>query len=245
MRLFLFVIFTVVLPFVASATTIPETIRIILPTDGSEYNLNGGSSFNTLTIDSTKFTFEIPAGGSVELISQDKKNLSNDGSYSVICNSNDSRLVMSVATGGATKTVIVTPSGTCSTSVSGGGNPSIGATFGGGGGGGGGGVSTPAGTTSPTPSPASASTSTVAVAPAPVTVSLPSTTSIPAPVPASINFEKDLAYGMENNDVSRLQALLADDKSIYPEGIVSGYFGPATQRAVKRFQAKYGLPQVG
>src|SRR3989344_7334616 len=191
----LFILLTfIVLPFRVSATTIDQTIRLVLPNDSSEYNLNGGSSFSTLTVDSTKFTFEIAAGGSVELISQDKKNLSNDGGYSLICNSNDSRLVMSVATGGTTKTVIVTPSGTCSSSVSGGGSPSIGATAGGGGGGGGG-VSTPAGTTSPTPSPAPASTSTVAVALAPVPTPLPSTISIPAPVPASVSFEKDLAYG--------------------------------------------------
>jgi peptidoglycan hydrolase-like protein with peptidoglycan-binding domain len=28
-------------------------------------------------------------------------------------------------------------------------------------------------------------------------------------------------------------------KEIYPEGLVTGYFGPATQRAVIRFQEKY------
>ncbi|MEK7074322.1 MAG: peptidoglycan-binding domain-containing protein [Patescibacteria group bacterium] len=34
---------------------------------------------------------------------------------------------------------------------------------------------------------------------------------------------------------------MATDKSIYPEGIVSGYFGPKTKAAVERFQEKYGI----
>ncbi|MEK7078213.1 MAG: peptidoglycan-binding domain-containing protein [Patescibacteria group bacterium] len=42
-----------------------------------------------------------------------------------------------------------------------------------------------------------------------------------------------------------LQKLLARDPSIYPEGIVSGLYGPKTVVAVRKFQAKYGLPQVG
>ena len=42
-------------------------------------------------------------------------------------------------------------------------------------------------------------------------------------------------------EVTRLQALLAKDSSVYPEGTVSGYFGPATLAAVKRFQLKQGI----
>jgi hypothetical protein len=46
----------------------------------------------------------------------------------------------------------------------------------------------------------------------------------------------------DNNDpaeVRRLQEFLAKDKSIYPEGLVTGFFGPLTLDAVKRFQTKY------
>jgi peptidoglycan hydrolase-like protein with peptidoglycan-binding domain len=39
--------------------------------------------------------------------------------------------------------------------------------------------------------------------------------------------------------------LLAKDPTIYPEGTVSGFYGPKTTAAVKKFQAKYGLSQVG
>jgi hypothetical protein len=46
-------------------------------------------------------------------------------------------------------------------------------------------------------------------------------------------------------DVSRLQKFLAQDSSIYPEGIITGYFGPATLRAVQRWQASHGLASSG
>jgi len=46
-------------------------------------------------------------------------------------------------------------------------------------------------------------------------------------------------------DVSKLQQLLAQDSTVYPEGIVSGYFGPATERAVQRFQQIENLVATG
>ncbi|HRH55274.1 MAG TPA: peptidoglycan-binding protein [Candidatus Paceibacterota bacterium] len=44
-----------------------------------------------------------------------------------------------------------------------------------------------------------------------------------------------------NGEVTRLQTLLAKDKEIYPEGKVTGYFGPATLAAIKRFQVKEAI----
>ena len=58
-------------------------------------------------------------------------------------------------------------------------------------------------------------------------------------------FTRDLSRGSKGEDVRNLQKLLAKDKSIYPEGLVTGLFGPLTEKAVKKFQAKYNLPQVG
>jgi hypothetical protein len=54
-----------------------------------------------------------------------------------------------------------------------------------------------------------------------------------------------LRQGSVGEQVSILQALLAADPSIYPEGIVSGFFGRLTDQAVKRFQKKHDLEQVG
>ncbi len=54
-----------------------------------------------------------------------------------------------------------------------------------------------------------------------------------------------LKQGSAGEQVAVLQALLAADPSIYPEGIVSGYFGRLTSEAVKRFQKNNGIEQVG
>lgn len=54
-----------------------------------------------------------------------------------------------------------------------------------------------------------------------------------------------LRLGNEGDAVKLLQILLAADPSIYPEGIVSGYFGQLTQKALKQYQKKHGLEQVG
>lgn len=44
--------------------------------------------------------------------------------------------------------------------------------------------------------------------------------------------------GATGGEVSRLQRFLSQDKTIYPEGVVSGYFGKLTERAVQKWQAK-------
>ncbi len=54
-----------------------------------------------------------------------------------------------------------------------------------------------------------------------------------------------LKEGSEGDHVTTLQTLLAADAAIYPEGKVTGFFGPATRRAIQRFQARNGLEQVG
>jgi len=54
------------------------------------------------------------------------------------------------------------------------------------------------------------------------------------------NFAKDMKMGDRLEDVKNLQAFLKLDPSIYPEGLVTGYFGTITKAAVIRFQEKYG-----
>lgn len=46
---------------------------------------------------------------------------------------------------------------------------------------------------------------------------------------------------LTNGQVSRLQQFLAADETIYPEGLVTGYFGRLTEVAVKRWQEKFGV----
>ena len=126
---------------------------------------------------------------------------------------------------GSAQTFTLTPSSsTCGSSGGGGGGTG---TTGSGGGGGGGGGGAPTYASTPAPAPA----------PAPVPA--------PALAPAAFLISSDLALGSEGAEVTQLQNYLAADPEIYPDGMITGYFGPKTQAAVKRFQAKHGLPQVG
>lgn len=50
---------------------------------------------------------------------------------------------------------------------------------------------------------------------------------------------------MKHAAVEQLQKNLSSDSSIYPEKIITGYFGFLTQKAVKRFQARHGIRQTG
>jgi len=51
--------------------------------------------------------------------------------------------------------------------------------------------------------------------------------------------------GMTSEQVKLLQATLANDASIYPEGKVTGFYGKLTSKALMRFQKKNGLSQSG
>ena len=61
----------------------------------------------------------------------------------------------------------------------------------------------------------------------------------------TLNLYRGLADAFTNSQVSQLQSFLAKDASIYPEGIISGYFGLFTERAVQRWQVKYNIVASG
>lgn len=65
----------------------------------------------------------------------------------------------------------------------------------------------------------------------------------PSPVAAAVSpvFTNSLQKGARSDDVKRLQQLLATDSEIYPEGTTSGYYGTLTEKAVQKFQMKYGV----
>ena len=56
-----------------------------------------------------------------------------------------------------------------------------------------------------------------------------------------LDLVRDLKKGAQGDDVTNLQQTLADDHDVFPEGSITGFFGPATERAVKRFQQKFGI----
>jgi len=59
------------------------------------------------------------------------------------------------------------------------------------------------------------------------------------------DFSQTISLGSRGAEVSALQKYLAGYPNIYPEGLVTGYFGPLTVRAVERFQADRGIVSSG
>lgn len=59
------------------------------------------------------------------------------------------------------------------------------------------------------------------------------------------SFGRGATDATTGGEVSILQRILAKDRTIYPEGLVTGTFGPATERAVQNWQKKYRIVTSG
>ena len=64
-------------------------------------------------------------------------------------------------------------------------------------------------------------------------------------VKGTLQLIKQLRKGMSGDDVKILQELLATDSDIYPDGLITGYFGKLTEKAVRKLQKKLCLEEVG
>lgn len=82
----------------------------------------------------------------------------------------------------------------------------------------------------------------------------PMVTMLPASAPATTSLACDLPKNSltlndtdskKGGDVSRLQKLLSTDAAIYPQKLVTGLYGPATQKAVQAFQTREGIAKKG
>ncbi len=60
----------------------------------------------------------------------------------------------------------------------------------------------------------------------------------------TIIIKRQLRRGSRGNDVKQLQTLLTKDGT-FLEGLLTGYFGLLTEKAVQKFQIKYGIAQKG
>lgn len=58
-------------------------------------------------------------------------------------------------------------------------------------------------------------------------------------------FPRTIRSGTRGEDVQRLQTFLKQFRTIYPQGLVTSYFGPLTRSAILRFQRQYRLLQTG
>ncbi len=64
-------------------------------------------------------------------------------------------------------------------------------------------------------------------------------------VKSTLQLIRNLKSGMSGDDVKTLQELLATDSDVYPEGLITGYYGKLTEKAVKKLQNKFCLDRVG
>ena len=72
-----------------------------------------------------------------------------------------------------------------------------------------------------------------------------STVSSQGKINLTFNLRRGSIDAATDGEVSKLQQFLAKDSAIYPEGLVTGYFGPLTEAAVKRWQAKNSIQAIG
>lgn len=221
MKIYLKILFLglVFLPVSAFAVTMTEDVTLSL--SGDSFTLGSISTFDSFTVNNSDFTFSLSDAQSIRITSADKRNfaVTPSGDSSVTCGTGSSVLNLSVVSGAPTTAYIIAPSGTC-----GGTSASSGTSLGGGIIYGDGGLFAPQ--LMPT-QPSAQSTSS------------------PANQNISIIFSQTLSKGSTGSDVTKLQTFLASDKSIYPKGLVTGYFGALTAKAVELFQARYGLSQTG
>jgi len=64
-------------------------------------------------------------------------------------------------------------------------------------------------------------------------------------IKAELKFARTLRRGTTGEDVEELQVFLSQFPDIYPESLVTGYFGPLTEKAVKKWQSKQGIVSGG
>src|SRR3989344_2405282 len=200
------------------------TIGITTSGTARTYTTGAADVMESVTVGAASIDLTGAAGSGASLTSTDKMTYTYGSGLSTTFTCNTSN---SVVTAGGAGTETFTPTGNTCTTASGGS----------GGGSGSSGTSIPTTTTTDTTTPTPAVPATTPAA----------TVAQPSPVAQLVShvFNSDLQLGSRGDDVKRLQELLAQDKEIYPDGLATGYFGALTSAAVKKFQAKNGLPQVG
>lgn len=60
-----------------------------------------------------------------------------------------------------------------------------------------------------------------------------------------LKFARSLMRGMSGDDVRDLQELLAQDPAIFSSAFITGFFGPITEEALRKFQRKHGIEAIG
>jgi murein L,D-transpeptidase YcbB/YkuD len=64
-------------------------------------------------------------------------------------------------------------------------------------------------------------------------------------VKTTLQLIRGLKQGMTGDDIKTLQELLSTDSDVYPQGLITGYYGKLTEQAVRRLQKKLCLNEDG
>ncbi len=226
------------LPFVAGAAynDVSLTSDAVISVNSLSIGIssNSATAIESMTVNSTDFTVTIQANSTFLATSSNRATFSVEApsplSQTKTCTAAESGITLSGASAGMT--VTISPSSTaCDASPSSSSSSSSGSS-------GGGGIVGLFGVVN---------TNTASESPVPATVPqvaiMPVTTETGAVVPKL--FTKTMSVGSHSDEVTGLQQFLAKDPAVFPEGIISGYFGQLTERAIQKFQVKYGIVSSG
>ncbi|TRZ53373.1 hypothetical protein D4R99_00955 [bacterium] len=224
------------LVFLFPSLTFAAYNDVTLTKDVTQLSINGttvnihstNGTMETLTVNPTNFVVLLQQGSGFTASTTDHSTLNTDAVapflVTNVCNGTESYLTVTNGVSGSA-TVTVTPTGTaCSTAET------VTTT------GGSVGVSYIAPTTSSSQNTPAKTTTTQ-------TITTPTVTTTSSMM--GITFTKRLTNGSTGTDVTNLQRYLASDPTVYPEGKITGTFGSLTQKAVQKFQEKYGIAKKG
>ncbi len=211
--------------------------------------LSSSATLDSITVTDSTFSVTLSPGASVVINAPVDLSIPDAGTVTSVtqCNTTNGALhyYISNPSSGSTNTVTATPgsSSSCSqtttttttTTTTGGGGP-VGGNYG------------PPSFVSSAPATPAAPTVWPAVPAAPSPNAQPS----PRALQVSPVFNRGLVVGNRNNDVMRLQKVLNADPDTQIASLGAGspgnetnYFGPATLKALQRFQVKYGIAGPG
>lgn len=207
---------------------------VTLSLGSNNYNLVNTSKFDSLTTTGNdNWSFSMSDGSSARITSSDKYSFTvSPATFSTVCDTSQSSIGINVPSGSTAQTITITPSSSSCTSVANNGASGGGILYTSSGGGGGGNT-------------AATTAATTKVATAQTTTTTSSATTVAQPSTVSPVFNSNLVRGSRGNDVKRLQQLLSQDKTLYPEGVTNGTYGPSTEKAIQKFQEKYGIAKKG
>ncbi|HEY9582705.1 MAG TPA: peptidoglycan-binding protein [Candidatus Paceibacterota bacterium] len=210
-----------------------------------------GSQASAMTVNASNFEVTMPTGSTIEVSAAGLRRLAYSSPVNTLTTNNDcsadrSKLTVTNNDSGTVNVTFSLGTGTCgdgAASSSGGGGGPISS----GGGGGGGYIpsvtpSNPATTTTTSVTTYLTASPLVALTGQTVT---PTNSGTSGKAVSSFVFIRSLSLGVSGSDVTELQRVLALDPTLYPEANLSGYFGGLTQKAVQRFQVRYGIAVEG